>query len=480
MEASAAESASARDSGVRVEKRITLINGVAIIVGTVVGSGIFLTPAGVLEYAGSPGASLAVWALCGAFSALGAVCYAELGTAVPDSGGDYAYVLEAFGPLPAFLRLWAALLIVRPTAQAVVALTFATYALRALDPDCHPPDQAVRLLAAVCLCSLTYVNCRSVRWSLGVQDLSTGVKLLALLILILAGVVRLCQGETKYFVESSGTEFRAEKLALAFYSGLFAFGGWNYLNFVTEELKNPERNLPRAICIGLGMVTAVYLLANLAYFAVLSPTEMLSSPAVALTFSNKLFGSLAWTMPLLVAVSTLGSVNGLLFTSSRLFCVGARKGHLPTVVGMIHLQHRTPIPSLLFTCALSLVMLSSSDVFVLINYFGFVQWAWAGVAVAGLFLIRRKETIRNYPLRVSLFFPISFLLGIIPLTAVAFYASPIHSSVGLALTLTGIPVYLLLLRKNLTIPKLRRASDWSTRLLQLFLWVVPPDNDVSD
>ncbi|CAB1338870.1 unnamed protein product [Coregonus sp. 'balchen'] len=229
------------ENTVELKRTINLLNGVAIIVGSVIGSGIFVTPIGVVKEAGSVGLSLIIWAVCGLLSTVGALCYAELGTTISKSGGDYAYILEVYGSLPAFLKLWIELLIIRPSSQYIVSYVFATYLLKPVFPCSRVPENVVKLVACQCI------------WT------------------------------ERLWPENAfeGTRMDVGSFGLAMYSGLFAYGGWNSLNFVTEEMIEPYKNLPRAIKISLPMVTVVYVLTNLAYFTTLSPEEMVASEAVA-------------------------------------------------------------------------------------------------------------------------------------------------------------------------------------------------------
>ncbi|XP_068595879.1 asc-type amino acid transporter 1 [Brachionichthys hirsutus] len=430
---------------VTLKKEIGLLSACAIIIGNIIGSGIFISPKGVLEHAGSVGLSLIVWVCGGGICVLGSMCYAELGVTIPKSGGDYSYVTEIFGGLVGFLLLWSAVLIMYPTTLAVIALTFSNYVLQPAFQICLPPYIATRLLATICVLFLTWVNCSSVRWATRIQDIFTVGKLLALGLIIVVGFVQIFRGHYGALRPAEAFEFRQDpsvgQIALAFLQASFAYSGWNFLNYVTEEVVEPRKNLPLAIYISIPLVTLVYTMTNIAYFSSMTPEELLASNAVAVTFGEKLLGMFSWVMPISVALSTFGGINGYLFTSSRLCFSGAREGHLPHLLAMIHLKNCTPIPALLVCCIATVVILCIGETHNLINYVSFINYLSYGVTIAGLLYLRKTKPNLARPIKVNMLVPISYMIFWVVLLGFSLYSEPVVCGLGMVIMLTGVPVY---------------------------------------
>lgn len=430
--------------GVQMKKTIGLVNGITIIVGSMVGSGIFVSPTGIIMKVKSVGASLVLWVACGLFSLLGAYCYAELGTMIHRSGADYAYILEAFGPFWGFLRAWVEVTCVRPATMSVIAMTFSKYMLQPIFPDCYQPDMAVRCLAAVCLLTIGFINCYSMRLATRVQDMFTYAKMLAIALIVITGFVQMGLGHTEAFENAfEGSDWSLGGIATGFYSGMFAYAGWNYLNCMIEEMKNPKRDLPIAIVFSCVVVTIAYVFTNAAYLTTVSAHEVLTTPAVAVTFAQRVYGYMWWIMPIFVALSTFGGVNGAMMTTSRIFYVAGQEKQMPVLMGFLHMRRLTPVPAVVFTCLLSLMYLCVTDLYVLMNYLGFVQWTaiMLSVLIVIIFRFTRPNAVR--PVRAPIIFAIVYVGCSLFLIIFSFVGAPMESIIGCGIILTGVPVYLL-------------------------------------
>jgi len=350
-----------------MKRRVGLLSGVALIVGNMIGTGIFVTPGGVLERSGSVGLAMVMWVACGVLSILGSLAYAELGTLIPKSGAEYAYFLDGFGPLhrfwgplPAFLYSWINVLLLRPLTYAIGCLSVAAYTIVPLMtalqvcPNNFPQDDVIQLTALVCLFFISALNCYSVDLAIHVQNVFTVAKLSAILLIIGCGVYQLSLGNTQHLATGfEGSVLTFGGIATAFYGGLYTFDGWNNLNFMTEELRNPYVNLPRAIMIGIPLVMACYVSLNVAYLTVLSFDEIVKSEAVAVDFSNYMLGPVSFLIPVAISLSAFGSVLSSALATSRLCYVSAREGHLIEVLSYVNVKSRSPTPALIFTVTLT-------------------------------------------------------------------------------------------------------------------------------
>ncbi|XP_055015380.1 b(0,+)-type amino acid transporter 1-like [Boleophthalmus pectinirostris] len=242
-----------------LQREVGLLGAVSFIAGTMIGSGIFISPQYVLTVIGSPAASLIIWASCGCLAMLGGLCYAELGTVIPESGAEYVYMLRTTGKVTAFLFVFSFVNVMRPASATGIALSVAEYVVAPFYSDCTPPQLLVKCVAAGCILTLAIVNCLSVRTATLIQVLCTAVKVLALTGIALGGCVMLFQGETGSINSFEGTNVGVNSIGIAFYQGLWSYDGWNTLNFLTEELKHPEVR-----CFGYILKNQMWRIKNLA------------------------------------------------------------------------------------------------------------------------------------------------------------------------------------------------------------------------
>ncbi|XP_061643683.1 cystine/glutamate transporter isoform X1 [Phyllopteryx taeniolatus] len=465
-----------KEKKVELGKKVTLLSGISVIVGTIIGAGIFISPKGILKHSGSVGMSLIVWIACGVLSLFGALSYAELGTCIKKSGGHYTYLLEAFGPHVAFIKLWTDLTAIRPAGMAVICLAFGQYILEPLFMPCDVPPIAIKLAAAIGLTSVMYTNSMSVRWTARIQIFFTLCKLVAISTIIVPGVYQFFKGETHNFKKAFQLDnMKVSTLPLAFYSGMYAYAGWFYLNFVTEEIDNPERTVPLAICSSMAIVTTCYVLVNVAYYTVMSVEELLASDAVAVTFSKKLMGNFSLAVPIFVAMSCYGSMNGSLLVLSRTFLVASREGQLPEVYSMIHIRRNTPIAAVLILYPMTMLQLFLGDIYSLLNFMSFLRWLSIGVVVLGLIYLRYTRPDLPRTFKVPIFIPVVFSLTCFFMVFLSLYSDPLNTGIGFAISLTGIPAYYIFVHFHRRPKWLQRALDSINRSLQILLEVVPAE-----
>eukprot|EP00057_Strongylocentrotus_purpuratus_P006727 XP_011661201.1 PREDICTED: cystine/glutamate transporter [Strongylocentrotus purpuratus] len=340
-----------------------------------------------------------LWTFCGLISMVGALCYVELITSYTKSGGEFTFILDAFGPVPAFLRMWTLLFLIGPSSNAVQALTVANYLTVPFFgcDEVSVPRNAV-VLIAICVLFLTFfINCISVKWTARLQVFYTVAKIVGLIILIVTGLVFILKGNVSNLRNTfEGAEISITKFPLAVYSGIFAYSGWDYISSMTEEVKQPEKTIPRSVVISMSTVIVIYLLANIGYFSLLTPQEVLSSDAVAADFGTKALGDWSWLIWLFVALSAAGNLNGAVFGRTRTFFVAAREGLLPEFLSMIHINHLTPIPAIAISLPFSMLFILVGDALILIKYLTFIDWFFSAFTIAIILSRIYFTTIHDY------------------------------------------------------------------------------------
>uniref|UniRef100_A0A8C2YRR1 b(0,+)-type amino acid transporter 1 n=1 Tax=Chinchilla lanigera TaxID=34839 RepID=A0A8C2YRR1_CHILA len=461
-----------------LQKEVGLFSGVCIIVGTIIGSGIFISPKSVLSNTGTVGPCLIIWAACGVLATLGALCLAELGTTITKSGGEYSYLMEAFGPIPAYLFSWASLIVMRPSSFAIVCLSFAEYVCAAFYSGCKPPELVIKCLGAAAIWLIITVNALSAKLGSYVQNFFTTAKMVIVVIIIISGLVLLAQGNTKNFENSfAGTPASVGGISLAFYNGLWAYEGWNQLNYITEELRNPKRNLPLAIMIGIPLVTVCYILVNVSYFTVMTPTELLQSQAVAVTFGDRVLYPASWVVPLFVAFSTIGAANGNCFTTGRIIYVASREGHMLKVLSYISVRRLTPAPAIILFGIIATIYIIPGDINSLVNYFSFATWLFYATTIIGLVVMRFTKKNHQRPIKVPIFIPIFVILISVFLVLAPIITTPAWEYLYCVLfILSGLIFYFLFVYSKFAWAQ--KISKPVTIFLQMLMEVVPPEKDL--
>jgi len=438
-----------KQSNQEVERHVTLFQGINLVIGLMIGSGIFASPGPVLQYSGSVGASLIIWLVAGLLALTGALCYAELGTMIPASGGEHPYLALAYGKMISFLFSWTAILVQKPGSLSIICVVFADYFCKIIFNDKEVSNFMSKMMAVLCLIVLTIINCLSAKLSRWIQNIFTMLKLVALAIIGIIGFVVLVTGPmTDNFNDVfKGSSKNPGSYALALYSALWAYDGWNNLNLVTGELKNPKKNLPKALKIGCFSVITSYIIANVAYYAVLSAEVAKTSKTIVSDFGKTLFGPFIGHLIILtVILSTFGAANASMYTGSRLVQVTASQGQLPKLFSRIS-HFETPVYATILQTFFCIFYVITGSYNTLVNLYSTSTWIFYGLCVLGLIILRFSQPHMERPYRVWITTPLIFVCVVIFLVFFSFMDATVESILGILFVIAGIPVYIMMEKK---------------------------------
>ena len=430
-------------------RRLGLFSGTMAVIGGIIGSGIFATPNVVAQRTGTAALSLGAWGVGGLIALAGAFCYAELGERLPRAGGQYVYLRDAVGSLPAFLYGWALLLVIATGAAAFVAVTFANYTVTLLGL----PVGLVKPIAVGAIVVVCVINYLGVAPGAITQNIFTLLKLGALVALILVGLV--------VFVPSVHPPIRPSVqgplgvwgvgriLGLALVPVLFTYGGWQQTNFLAEEIVEPEANLPRALVIGVLAVVAVYLLANVTYLRVLGVAGLAASPAPAAEVMARILGRPgSMVISAGIAVSSFGFLVLVILVTPRVFQAMAADGVFFRRMAALHPVYRTPGAAIVLMGLWAIALTVTKSYGPLTDYVVFGDWIFFGSSVATLFVFRSRDRkagatppprfrVPGYPL-----VPALFVLAAVYVVISSIAANPRNALYGTCLLLLGVPAYL--------------------------------------
>jgi len=468
----------------QLQKTIGLWSATTIVIGSVIGSSIFMKPATMAGQLGSPYLLIVVWIVAGTVSLSGAMAYAELGTMFPETGGQYIYLRKAYGDFIAFLYGWGSIAVINTAAIAAIAFVCAEYAGNFIHlprfnevteqsiifhipmiGDILPLQNfGVKTLAIAIIIFLTTANYVSVRSGNAIQFIATLLKAFALIILIF-GILFSGKGSAdNFFTNSNSFHLSGWSLFAAFMAattGAFAaYDGWNNLNMVAGEIKDPKRNITKSLLFGLFSCIIIYVLVSLAYMYVLPIDEMAKSPLVASDATAKVMGTAGGTfIAILIVVSTFGATSVNLLANARVVFAMSEAKSFFQFAGKVHPRFRTPGNSVLILGIWSSLFVLSGSFDILADMFVFMSWVFYGLVVGGVFILRKRlpqaerpYKVNGYPIVPAVFILFTgFYLGTTIFNDISNYANGkapfINSVFGILLTAIGIPLYFYF-RKN--------------------------------
>jgi amino acid transporter len=430
----------------RLPRTLGLWSSVALVVGITIGSGIFRSPAGIARQAPNPLAMIGLWVVGGAITLCGALSLAEIAAALPETGGIYAYLREAWGRRAAFLFGWSELVLIRASALGGIAVVFGEYLLRSfgIDPSSHV--LVARGLSAAAIVFAAAVNVRGATLGALIVGVATWAKFGALALLVLASfTLGASHGASAvHFTAPSAGPLAVGSIGLALVSVLWAYDGWADLSFASGEVKDPARNLPRAIILGTLGLIAIYVLTNLAYLYVLPIEAVARSPLVAADTMMALFGRAGVVLvSIFVMISSFSSLNGSMLASPRVFFAMADDGLLFKPIARVHPRYQTPYVAIILAAILGVALVMSRSFERLTDTFVLAIWPFYALGVAAIYRLRASRPDLPRPYRAIGYpvVPAIFIASVAAFVINSLINDTTNSVITFAVIFAGLPIY---------------------------------------
>ena len=426
----------------RLDRTLRQTDLTLLLVGTVIGSGIFLVPGAVLrESGGDVTLALTVWFVGGVLSLLGALTYGELGAQNPEAGGLYVYIRDAFGRLPAFLYGWALFFVISSGSLATLSVAFTIYTGQFVELS-PAAGKAVSLLM---IAAITIINIVGTRKSANVQNLTTALKVGALLVISIAFIaMQQTPSETAIAARPvSGIPWAG--LGTAMIGVLWAYEGWQYVTFSAGEAVNPQRTFPRALAIGTAALIGIYLLANIGYVAALGPEAVAASERVAAEAVTAMFGAGAGMLiAAAILISIFSAANGLTMTAPRVYYAMAQDRLFFSRLAAVHPRFGTPAFAIAVSSVWAAVLAVTGTFQQLLTYVIFAGWLFYALGAMSIFVYRRRAPAAARPFSVPGYpvTPILFIASALAIVVNTLIVQPKEALVGIGIILIGVPAYL--------------------------------------